>query len=166
MIENKNLQMKNGGIGKGSVKSLFAYFRNGTCFAFTWIVIIVIVGMSLNGRETVSCSFLLKTLLFCVVTALLFSIIFSGVFFRKKFFIFKLTLFTVLFLPIEIGYFYWIRFFDGRGDVVKWVMFVGIIVILYLISLCMDIFIFARKGADYTFKLNEYKMRRSLGEDE
>lgn len=143
-----------------------SFFRNGTCFSFTWLMIIVLLGMALNGKESITCLFLIKTLLFCLISSLLFAIVFSGVFFRRKVFIFKLTVFTICFLPIEIGYFYWINFFDGQGDIMKWMIFVGCVIALYIISLCIDRFVYAKKGAEYTFKLNEYKKQRSLGENE
>lgn len=152
-------------IKKGSLARMFNFLRNGTCFSFTWLII-VLVALLLNEKASISCLFLLKTFLFCLISSLLFSVVFSGVFFRRKGFIFKLTIFTACFLPIEIGYFYWIHFFSGQGELTKWLIFVGMVILLYLISLCIDRFVFAKKGAEYTFKLNEYKTKRSLGEDE
>lgn len=143
------------------MNKLFLYFRNGTCFSFTWLVIIALVANLISGNDSLSSVFLLKTLLFCALASLLFSFIFSGVLFRKRLFIFKLSVFTVFFLPIEISYFYWIKLFGSTGDEIKWLIFVGVIVVLYLICLFIDRFIFAKKANEYTFMLNEYKQKRS-----
>lgn len=165
MISDKNYYQKNN-IKKQNVKTLFSFFRNGTCFSFTWLVIIVLLNSFFNGSESIRTLFLLKTLIFCLAASLFFALVFSKVFLRKCKFIIKLTIFTLCFLPTEIGYFYWIGLFNGRGDIIKWSILVGLIIVLYIICLCIDRLVYAKKGDEYTFMLNEYKKQRSLGKDE
>ena len=63
----------------------------------------------------------------------------------------------MLFLPVELIMFYAMGIFRGRGSILFWLIFGGIIAIMYVVSLLIDLVIMNRRAADYTAKLEEYK---------
>ena len=53
--------------------------------------------------------------------------------------------------------FYMMGIFQENGSTILWIIFFTIIVLMYLISLLIDMLIMKRKAVDYTEKLNAYK---------
>lgn len=145
--------------------SLLVMFRNGLAFSFAWLVIVILGVALFTGATTVSTAFLGKILVLCIGASILFSLVFSDVVFEKSTFIKRLTAFVVSFIPLEVISFYWMGLFQGAGKLSQWIFFVGIILVFYLVSLVIDVTVFANRGKKYTSQLNKYKARR-LTKDE
>ena len=76
--------------------------------------------------------------------------------FDKKGFIFCLTLFYILFLPVEILIYYSMGLFVGGGSPLVWIIFWASVISLYLTAILIDRLIFKQRGVEYTQKLKEY----------
>lgn len=144
---------------KSSMTEFCIRLRNMTCFLFTWLCILVMVGSCLLRIDYIEVGMLLKLFAFSMLTAFLLVTIFSDVLFRKKSFMFRLTVLFVLFVPLEILFFYWLGLFSQRGSIQKWGFFASIVAVFYIASVIIDRTINAKKGAEYNQKLENYKHR-------
>lgn len=139
------------------VKEILVVIRNGLAFIYSWLVICVVVVSFIGGREQISVSFLLKLLALSAWAATCFALCFRNQAFQRKGFIFSLTMFYILFIPIEIFMFYQMKIFQHGGNFGFWIGFLIIIAMLYLLSLLIDFFVMKKRAEDYTEKLKEYK---------
>ena len=53
--------------------------------------------------------------------------------------------------------FYLMGIFEGSGSLSLWVIFFTIIILMYIISLIIDVLIMRKKAVEYTEKLDAYK---------
>ncbi|MCR5213913.1 MAG: hypothetical protein K6E10_05825 [Eubacterium sp.] len=141
------------------IKNLLKGLRDGTAYSFSWLMVCLIVVLILSGNETVSTLFLIKLFIICVWGSLSFTICFRNRWIEKKGFMFSLTCFYILFIPVEILMFYMMGLFKGNGSLGVWIVFFSIVIILYIISLIIDRLIMTRKADIYTKKLSEYKSK-------
>lgn len=141
------------------MKEILCNLRDAIAYSFTWLVICVIAATLCGGNETIRVSFLLKLLALCAWGAISLVVSFRIPKIRNKGFMFSLTCFYVLFLPVEIILFYAMGIFQGSGNLILWLLFAGIIVATYVISLLIDVMIMKRRAIIYTSKLEEYKKR-------
>lgn len=141
--------------GKG-----FGYIRDGVAYSFSWLVILVLIIALVTGRQDIGGSFLWKLLAFCAAASVEFTVFFTGLLMANKSFLTRLNGFAALFLPTEIAFLYWAGILSGAGSIVEWLIFVGIIVVLYLICILLDKTILRRQGQEYTSQLNRYKEMR------
>ena len=139
------------------IKAILKNLRDGVAFAYSWLIICVLTVSLINGQSTITVSFLLKLLILCIWGAQSFCLCFRTRAVSRRGFIFSLTCFYILFIPAEIFMFYMMGIFQENGSTILWIIFFTIIVLMYLISLFIDILIMKRKAVDYTEKLNAYK---------
>ena len=139
------------------IRNVLANLRDGVAFAYSWLVICVLAISLINGTDTLSVSFLLKLLVLCIWGALSFVVCFRTKALTKRGFIFSLTCFYVMFIPAEILMFYLMGIFEGSGSLILWVIFFTIIILMYIISLIIDVLIMRKKAVEYTEKLDAYK---------
>lgn len=142
------------------LKNVCTMFRNGLAFSFAWLVMVILIIALITGTASISTVFLAKLFLLCIGAAMLFAISFSEELLKKSSFIKRLTLFVLTFIPLEVLIFYWMGLFKGTGKPGQWLIFVGSIIVMYLISLILDVTVYANRGKKYTSQLNEYKKRR------
>ena len=138
------------------VKKLMIIIRNGIAFIYSWLVICVIIVSLIVGQEIISVSFLLKLLALSSWAAICFAVCFRNQILQKKGFIFSLTAFYILFIPIEILMFYLMRIFQKGGTPVLWIYFFIIIITFYIISVLIDFMVMRKRAEVYTKKLREY----------
>lgn len=138
------------------VKKLMIIIRNGIAFIYSWLVICVIIVSLIVGQEIISVSFLLKLLALSSWAAICFAVCFRNQNLQKKGFIFSLTAFYILFIPIEILMFYLMRIFQKGGTPVLWIYFFIIIITFYIISVLIDFMVMRKRAEVYTKKLREY----------
>ena len=79
--------------------------------------------------------------------------------FDKKGFIFCLTVFYILFLPVEIAIYYSMGLFVDGGSPIAWIIFWSSVMSMYVTGILIDRLIMVRKGNEYTQKLKEYNER-------
>ena len=82
---------------------------------------------------------------------------------RKRGFVFDLTVFFVLFIPVEILMFYWMNIFTGSGTAALWTILGIFVLICYITCILIDVFIMRKRSKVYTDKLNEYNSRKQAG---
>ncbi len=141
-------------------KSLFACIRDGVAYSFSWFVLLALIICLLTGKKDIGVDFLGMLLAFCVLAAIEFVFFFSNFFIKRKGFIFRLNGFVALFLPTQIAFLYAAGLFSGAGTVIQWVIFVGIIVLLYLVCIVLDQTVCRKQGKEYTVQLDRYKEKR------
>lgn len=130
--------------------------RDGVAYIFSWLVICCVVLSLISGNKEISVEFLIKLFGLCLWGVISFMVSFRNAKVQKKGFIFSLTLFYVLFIPIEIIMFYVMGIFTGPGNAAAWIIFGIIIITTYLISLLVDHFVMKRNAEIYTQKMMDY----------
>ena len=144
-------------------KKLLTYFRNALAFSYSWLVLcsVIATGMLAKENAVISVSFLLKLLLLCAWASFSFVFAFCTKFMKKRGFVFDLTLFFAMFVPVEILMFYWMKIFTGSGFTVFWIAFVAIVLVCYFTALLIDVLIMRKRAGEYTKKLLEYNAKKS-----
>lgn len=138
-------------------KTYLKYFRNALAFSYSWLVFCYALIGYLVINSGVSFEFLLKLAVLCIWGSAAFVFAFFTKFMRKRGFIFCLTIFFLLFVPVEILMFYWMKVFSGAGTAMLWLMLGIIIVVFYVISVLIDLLVMRKRAKTYTDKLMEYK---------
>jgi len=146
---------------RNRIKEAFILLRNGMAFTFSWLVICIIAASCFSGKESISIVFLIELLVLCFWAVICFIICFMNLLIRKKGFIFRLTLYYAMFIPIEVIGFYSMKMFDGRGSYKEWGIFAGLIIFLYVVCVLVDWMVFRKQGEIYTRSLLAYNERRT-----
>ena len=142
-----------------SIKDFLIYFRNAMSFVFSWLGICSVILMLLLGSKAISIAFLIKLFVLCLWGVITFGICFLTKKMQKKGFIFSLTIFYVLFIPVEVAMFYFMGMFSTKGNVIVWSIFGAIVVLTYITCLVIEFFVLKKRAADYTKKVLEYKAK-------
>ena len=142
-----------------SIKDFLIYFRNAMSFVFSWLVICSVILMLLLGSKAISIAFLIKLFVLCLWGVITFGICFLTKKMQKKGFIFSLTIFYVLFIPVEVAMFYFMGMFSTKGNVIVWSIFGAIVVLTYIICLVIEFFVLKKREAVYTEKVLEFKAK-------
>ena len=141
-------------------RRFLGFIRDGVAYSFSWFVILVLIIGLLSGQQDIGVDFLGKLLGFCLLAAIEFAAFFSDCVITNKGFMLRLNGFVALFLPTEIAFLYITGILTGAGTVIEWAIFVGIIVVLYLICIILDKTILRKQGQEYTSQLDKYKEKR------
>lgn len=144
-------------------KNFVTYIRNGLCFSFSWIMLMLMFGAFFSGRKGIETDFLFKAFFMCLYGAVCFAVCFTDFCIRTKGFIFRLTVLFVTFIPVEVFMFYKMNLFVGKGTAAEWIIFAAIVVSFYITCLVLDKTVFKDKAERYTRLLNEYN-RRNVNE--
>ena len=137
-------------------KRLLVLFRNAVAFSFAWLVLCVAF-VSLFGDGNLTAQFLLKVFALCAWGSVSFVFSFFTNFMKKKGFIFCLTVFFLLFVPVEVLMFYFMGIFVGVGTPAMWILLGGLIAVSYIGCILIDTFVMRKRAKEYTAKLMEYK---------
>ena len=138
------------------MKRMLTVFRNALGFSYAWTVLCAAVIVQIMGGGSISVGFLFKLLALCAWGSVCFAGCFFNSLFDKRGFIFCLTLFYILFLPVEILIYYSMGIFAGGGSPIAWMIFWSSVLSMYLLAIIIDRLILKRRGAEYTQKLKEY----------
>ena len=141
-------------------KNFLAYIRNGLCFSFTWLLLMLMEGAVFSGIKAIEVGFLFKVFLMCLYGAVCFAVCFTDFLIRTKGFIFRLTILFITFIPVEVFTFYKLNIFAGKGTALEWTIFAVIVISFYITCLVLDRTKFKDKGERYTQLLNEYNRRQ------
>ena len=140
----------------GRFKDVFIYIRNALALVFSWLIICTMIYGFVSGVESVTIAFLGKVLLLSIWAVVSFSVCFKIPRLQKKGFIFQITCFFLMFIPVEIALFYYMGMFNTSGSSFTWIIFFVLISVLYLISLFIDLLVMRRRAVLYTQKMNDY----------
>ena len=138
------------------IKDLLIVLRNGIAFTFSWLILLIVIASLFSGTESISVSTIIKVFALCVWGVFSFIISFKFEKVTKRGFIFSLTLFYILFIPVEVLLFYLLGMFKSSGSLIQWIIFGIIVLVAYLAALFIDIFVFRKKEKLYTEKIREY----------
>lgn len=141
-------------------KNFLAYIRNGLCFSFTWLLLMLMEGAVFSGIKAIEVGFLFKVFLMCLYGAVCFAVCFTDFLIRTKGFIFRLTILFVTFIPVEVFTFYKLNIFAGKGTALEWTIFTVIVISFYITCLVLDRTKYKDKGERYTKLLNDYNRRQ------
>lgn len=136
--------------------------RNGVAFCTTWFLILILAYHSIFHIQNISTNGLMKVVLFIIGGVLIFNLSFTRIMIKKLNFTMRLTCFMCAVSLYECLGFYWIGFFKGRGTAVRWMLFIGIILILYFICAVLYQKYSKKQGEIYTRGLQKYQMERSM----
>ena len=137
-------------------KTFLVYIRNGLCFSFTWLMLMLLEGAVFSGIKAIEVGFIFKVFLMCLYGAVCFAVSFTDLLIRTRGFIFRLTILFLTFIPVEVFSFYKLNIFVGKGTALEWTIFGVIVVSFYITCLVLDRTKFKDKGERYTKLLNEY----------
>ena len=114
----------------------------------------------ISNQQQISVSILTKLLFFVIGGVLIFNILFTKVFIKNWTFTKRLTCFMVLLSLYECLNFYWMGFFSGIGTFIQWLVFIGIICVLYFICIAIYQRYSNKQGEIYTQALIKYQQQR------
>jgi hypothetical protein len=149
--------MKN---SRENLSQFLVWMRNGIAFCTTWFLILVLGYSYYFNQQTVSINGLIKMVIWITGAVLLFTVFFSCAVIKKWRFISRLTLFMIFISLYESLGFYWFNFFTSSDSVIRWAVFVGIVLVLYLSSITIYLIYSGKQGDVYTKALQEYQEKR------
>lgn len=138
------------------------WMRNGTAFVFTWLVFLWLIFDKFYERNTVCSDAMLRLLLFVVGGVLLFSVCFTETLVLHWRFTSRLTCFVLLLGIYEGIGFYYLGIFQRTGTISEWLLFSGIIFMLYAVCIWIHELYSRKKGELYTLALTEYQEKRRM----
>ena len=141
--------------------------RDYTAYIFSWLTILIIIVALAGGNVNISAAVLTKVLLLSLIAAVSCTVAFTRTVIRKKGFLFRINLFALVFIPAEIAVFYWIGIFRDAGTIYQWLIFFGVILFLYIVSVCIGTIACKKEGRSLNNMLDDYKKgRKDHGEQQ
>lgn len=122
---------------KNDMIQFAVWTRNGIAFSITWFLTLVLIYNSVTGIQSILTESLIKMMFWIIGGVLLFNLFFTRLIIRKVGFIMRLTGFMVTFGLYETLCFYSLGIFSEVGNVLQWLVFAGIIFLLYLICIAI-----------------------------
>lgn len=147
---------------KQQISQFFTWLRNGTCFCFTWFLLLLTLLYLYYGKDAISTLGLLKLLVLSFGGVLLFCLLFTALFIKKWRFVTRLTCFMISITLYECIGFYWLGIFSTKGSLGQWGIFMAIVLCLYFICIAIYHQYSKKKGELYTMALQEYQEKRRL----
>ena len=147
---------------KKELLKFFVWMRNGTAFCTTWFLILTLIYYSIHNIPAISTNMLIKLILLSLGGVFVFNLFFTNLFIQKWSFIKRLTGFMMVISLYECICFYYLDFFKNKGSIKEWLIFIGIVLLLYF--LCIVIYQqYSKKQSEiYTKSLQEYQEKRRM----
>lgn len=149
-------------MNRKKLRTFFIWMRNGICVSFTWLILLILLRNVVTGIEEIPTLFLCRMLLFVIGGVFIFTMLFSDILLREAGFVARLTGFLLLFGIYESICFYWFGLFRRPGTFFQWLLFAGIILVLYFLSIGIFLIYRKQKGAEYTAALQQYQQERQM----
>lgn len=147
---------------KSNLLLFFEWMRNGTAFCTTWFLILILIYSCVWEIPTISTRFLIKMILFSVGAVFLFTLFFTQTMIKKWSFIKRLTGFMISICVYQCVSFYFFDFFQDKGTIKEWLVFIGIILASYFCCIFIYQQYSRRQGEIYTKSLQAYQEKRSM----
>lgn len=147
---------------KKNIAQFFVWMRNGIAFCVTWFLMLMLITNYIFHIESVSTNTLIKMVLFVIGGVFIFCLLFCRAIIKKWRFTPRLTCFIFSISIYECLGFYWIGIFRNIGTAAQWSIFIGIIIILYLICILIYRQYSKIQGEIYTQALYQYQHKRSM----
>lgn len=147
---------------KDDFLKFLVWMRNGTAFCTTWFLILMLVFNSIYNIPAISTNILIKLILLSFGGVFLFNLFFTCLFIKKWSFIKRLTGFMIVISLYECLCFCSLEVFQSSRAIVKWIIFVGIVLILYFCCIAIYQQYSKKQGEIYTKSLQAYQQKRSV----
>lgn len=151
---------------KKNIVQFFVWLRNGISFCVTWFLMLMLITNYIFHIENVSTDTLMKMVLLVIGGVLIFCLLFCRVVIKRWKFVPRLTCFIFSIGIYEYLGFYWIGIFRNSGTAVHWFIFIGILIVLYLICIFIYQKYSKKQGEFYTQALYQYQHKRSMESEE
>ena len=138
------------------------WMRNGTAFCTTWFLILMLVYNSIHHIPAISTNILIKLILFSFGGVFVFNLFFTCLFIKKWSFMKRLTGFMLVTSLYECFCFYFLDFFQNSGTIMEWLIFIGIVLVLYFLCIAIYQKYSKKQGEIYTKSLQAYQQKRSM----
>lgn len=145
---------------KQELKKFLIWMRNGTSFAVTWFLILLLAGSYGLNISQIAVATLTKMVVLTAGGVILFCICFTKLILVRWSFIKRLSFFILLLSVYQVVGFCWIGFFTNSGSVLQWVIYMVIIIVLYFCCLLIYYARYRKEGKAYAQALREYQKRR------
>lgn len=146
---------------KNDLVRFLVWMRNGISFCTTWFLLILLAYNYMFDIQTIPTVNLLKMLLWICGGVFIFCIFFSSLLIKKWGFVSRLTCFMCTICLYECIGLYSIGIFSGKGSIAEWMIFVGIVLVLYLCCIFIYKQYSKKQGEIYTQALRKYQKQRS-----
>lgn len=147
---------------KRDIIQFLVCMRNGSAFCITWLLILLLIYSYIYNQQTISINILTKMLLLILGGVFIFSILFTQSFIKKWSFTKRLTAFMVSITVYECAGFYWIGIFTGKGTLIQWIIFIGIMCVLFFCCIAIYQRYSKKQGEFYTQALRKYQKKRNI----
>lgn len=148
-------------INKRDMIQFLLWMRNGIVFVSMWFLILLLAYCSYWNVQSIATDSLIKMILWIVGGVCVFNIFFTSVMIHKWSFMKRLTGFMLSISIYECIGFYNLGIFTGRGSTIQWMVFIGIVLVSYLISMSIYVVYSKKKGKLYTEALEKYQKERN-----
>lgn len=145
---------------KSEVIRFAVWMRNGVAFCTTWFLILILAYNYIFNIQNISTKSLMKVVLLIIGGVLIFNLSFTRIIIKKWNFMVRLTFFMCAISLYECLGFYWLGYF--KGVAVQWLIFIGIILVLYFICAVLYQKYSKKQGEIYTKGLQKYQMERNM----
>ena len=132
------------------------WMRNGTAFCTTWFLILMLVYNSIYNIPSIPTNLLIKLIFLSIGGVFLFNLFFTCLFIKR------LSGFMIVISLYECLCFYSLEFFQSAGTVIGWIIFVGIVLILYFCCIAIYQQYSKKQGEIYTKSLQAYQQKRRI----
>ena len=150
---------------KKDIIHFMVYMRNGTSYAVSLFLFLILIYNKLCGHQTISTDGLIKMMVWTVGAVFMFNLLFTRFIIKKWNFMTRLTIFMVSICLYEGVGFYWLRDFIRKGAIFQWLVFTGIVFAIYLFCIVLYRKYSKRQGEIYTQALQQYQQKRSIQND-
>lgn len=136
------------------------WLRNGVAFCTTWFLLLILAYHYLSDLPTISTTMLAKVVLLIIGGVLIFNLCFTRLILHNVNFTVRLTSFMCAISLYECLGFDWLGYFTDRGTVFQWWIFIGIVLMLYLLCIVLYRKYQKKQGEIYTRELRKYQIER------
>lgn len=147
---------------KKDIIQFMVWMRNGISYAVSCILFLLLAYNKFCHHQAISTDGLIKLMVWAVGAVFLFNLMFTRFIIKKWNFMTRLTVFMVSICLYEGVGFYWLRFFARKGAAFQWLLFVGIVFVLYFICTLIYWKYSKKQGEIYTQALQQYQKIRSI----
>lgn len=138
------------------------WMRNGIAYTVSWFLILLLIYNKIWNHQAISTDALIKMVVWTVGAVFIFNLLFTRFIIKKWNFITRLTVFMISICLYEGAGFYWLRIFICKNAAFKWLVFIGIVFVLYLICIMIYQKYSKKQGEIYTEALQQYQQKRSI----
>ena len=138
------------------------WMRNGIAYTVSWFLILLLIYNKLYNHQAISTDGLIKMVVWIAGAVFIFTLLFSRFIIKKWNFMTRLTIFMVSICMYEGAGFYWLKIFIRKDAVFEWLVFIGIVFVLYLICIMIYQKYSKKQGEIYTQALQQYQQKRGM----